>query len=134
MWNYNSNVPTTAVVTVSCTKYSHSKNAAPFHLAIPPRGHVRCLSENLSKYLTIRDSDPGPVFTNNLRPLNRYFFTQQLNLYLTHAGLDTAYFKSHSLRVGSATTEICMGQPMSKSNIWADGSQMPLKSIFGYPP
>ena len=67
-----------------------------------------CPVHSLWSYLQLRGKESSKVqplfsFTDNA-PITRSFFNSQLQLYLTFAGLNLKNYKSHSFRIGAATT------------------------------
>jgi hypothetical protein len=63
-------------------------------------------------------------------PITRSFFNSQLQLSLKFAGLNVKNYKSHSLRIGAATTAWAF--PKNKFNKWVVGIAKHLRNIFEY--
>ena len=101
--------PNTYVVSIAFLRYKHSKSLIPFKLAISPSKSGPLLAKRLAAYLSIRGSLPGPLFMMNNGPVSNYYFTSQLKRCIQIAGLDSSQFKSHSFRIGAATTSILSG-------------------------
>jgi len=66
----------------------------------------------ISQYLKERPNYPGPLFCHFERsPLTRYQFSAILKKCLVMIGIDSDKFKSHSFRIGMATTCAIDGMP-----------------------
>lgn len=96
-------------ITVKFCKHKHSQNRTPFHLEIPPEEGKYTLYREMSTYLKQRGSLPGPLFVSSGKSITRTQFTQILSRCLQRAGHDPAVYKSHSFRIGAATTAITKG-------------------------
>ena len=118
----NHNLPLNSVhwegnsVIIHMETYKHSNNR-PVSLRIDPE-HQRqkyCPVTALKKYLAVRGSSPGYLFCLvNGKPVSRSQFTIWLQQSLTKAGLPSSSFKSHSFRIGAATTAASLGIPEDK--------------------
>ena len=65
---------------------------------------------NLQRYINMRSFSPGPIFTNLANtPITRAEFNAQLKIALQFCSFDPKYFKSHSFRIGAATTAAMQG-------------------------
>ena len=98
--------------TVYMQSYKHSNNRSVYlHVpALPDSAY--CPVEALRNYLNKRGDTAGPLFTfNNLKPVTRQFFNTQLQTCLRLAGINDINFKSHSFRIGAATTAANNGIP-----------------------
>jgi integrase len=66
---------------------------------------VICPLQTLHDYLQVRPLKPGPLFCHFAgHPITRYQFNTILTRSLRLAGIDSRHFKSHSFRIGAATT------------------------------
>lgn len=101
--------PQSLAITINFAKFKHSTSKVPSQLSIPPNQGQFQLPAILSKYLALRGPSPGPLFIIHNKPVTRQFFTQSLNQCLQYAGYDTSKYKSHSFRIGSATSAIERG-------------------------
>ena len=101
--------PNSSDVTITFTSYKHCRPLSPITLVIPPNPGPHSLPNILSKYLHLRGSTPGPLFMFNNAPVTRSFYTQTLAKCLKFCGFDPSKYKSHSFRIGSATTAIQKG-------------------------
>ena len=101
--------PTTHVIDISFSRYKHSKSLIPFKLAISTAAAGTLLATDLEKYLGERGSAPGPLFLRDSSPVSNYYFTTQLKRCLEVAGMDSSKFKTHSFRIGAATSSILRG-------------------------
>ena len=70
----------------------------------------------LSRFLKVRGPFKGPLFPfANASPVTRNYLCQYLGKTLQWPGLDPTKYKSHSFRIGAATTAADMG--MSETQI-----------------
>ena len=77
-----------------------------------------CPVNLLLAYLNLRGTSPGPLFCwLDLSPVTRKFFTNALADSLRFCDLDMSGYKSHSFRIGAASTEDSKG--MSDAQIRA---------------
>lgn len=88
--------------------YKHSKGSH-FKLEITSTEGPQSLWLALTNYVTIRGITPGPLFIHQNKPVMRRHFTDHLQKCLYLAGLDHNGYKSHSFRIGAATTAIMKG-------------------------
>ena len=58
--------------------------------------------------------------------ITRQFFSDQLKLFLTWANLDNHKYKSHSFRIGAASTAAMLG---TEDNLWGGGIIMLLRNM-----
>lgn len=69
-----------------------------------------CPVQALTRYCELRGAHGGPLFCfSDGKPVTRQYFTQQLQLSLLWAGYDTSLYKTHSFRIGAASTAANMG-------------------------
>ena len=91
-------------------------------LAIPATSQVSCPVMAMSKYLQIRPNGPGPLFCHySGKILTRYQFSSVLSKTLSLIGIDGKLYKSHSFRIGAATTmaqQGCSEQAIQASGRW----------------
>ena len=89
--------------------YKHSNNR-PVFLRIDKQTSRFCPIYTLRTYLSLRGSCPGPLFClSDGQAVSRTQFTRWLQLAVTAAGLSSTSFKSHSFRIGAATTAASLG-------------------------
>ena len=98
-------------VIIHMKTYKHSHNR-PVSLRIDQQ-HQKvnyCPVRALKRYLTLRGAAPGYLFClSNGKPVSRFQFTNWLQESLMTAGLSSSSFKSHSFRIGAATTAASLG-------------------------
>ena len=102
-------------LTVHFRSYKHS-DGHPFSLqiAVQPLGSP-CAVTLLQRYLRERGTLSGPLFQSSPgMPVTRAAFSNQLLHALQFCRLDPNRFKSHSFRIGAATTAHTMGFSDSK--------------------
>ena len=69
-----------------------------------------CPVSAMVAYLRMRHRPDGPLFlTKEGRPLSRQFFVSRIQSSLVRAGIDPSSYKSHSFRIGAATTAAALG-------------------------
>ncbi|XP_055997642.1 uncharacterized protein LOC125646786 isoform X2 [Ostrea edulis] len=79
-----------------------------------------CPIQAMHDYIEVRAPKAGPLFCHySGQPLTRFQFTSVLSRSLNLAGIDSRHFKSHSFRIGAATTLAQQG--MSAEVIQAAG-------------
>ena len=96
---------------VKFASYKHSKGQ-PFNLTIQAGMPGECPVEVMRKYLAIRGTIAGPLFTMTSEspiPVTRAQFNTQLRLCLAFCRYPTTQFTSHSFRIGAATTAAAQG-------------------------
>lgn len=93
--------------------WKHSMNQGQFTLLIQERQDKSfCPVETMKRYLALRGSNPGPIFVHpNGHPLTRDYFTPRLMAISALAGFGNLNIKSHSFRIGAATSASMMGYP-----------------------
>lgn len=68
-------------------------------------GSIICPVQAMTKFLEVRPNFPGPLFCHfGGKPLTRYQFSAVLDKVIVAIGLESKYYKSHSFRIGAATT------------------------------
>ena len=71
-----------------------------------------CPVKWISEFLEIRPAIPGPLFCHvNGSPLTRYQFVTILDKSIKALGLNQQRFKSHSFRIGAASSAALLGIP-----------------------
>jgi len=98
-------------IIITFTHFKHSAAHIGTKLFIkassPP---TACPVKALLAYLRLRGSLPGPLFTfGQNHPVSRSFFSQSLASCISFIGLDPSKYKSHSFRIGAATTAQLLG-------------------------
>ena len=69
-----------------------------------------CPVKNMGMFLSIRPKLNGPLFCHhNGKPLTRYQFSSILKKSLTYANVNYQHYKTHSFRIGAATTAAELG-------------------------
>ena len=101
--------PSSKSLSISFEHYKHKATSTPFVLHIPPTRQPLPLTTVLIKYLAVRGPNPGPLFLYKGKPVGRSFFVTHLNQCLQLAHYDVKRFKTHSFRIGAATTAVMKG-------------------------
>ena len=83
--------------------YKHNYNQRPFSLIIEQQQPF-CPVQLMLDYLTLRGLESGPPFlSTNGCSMPRQRFVSHLSLALKHCGLNPAFYKGHSFRIGAAS-------------------------------
>lgn len=103
-------------MSIKFVRYKHSKGE-PLVLTVKASQEAPdCPVGIMKSYITLRGTAAGPLFlTAPHSPVTRAQFTKQLRYALNFCELSPEQFKSHSFRVGAATTAAAQG--MSDSQI-----------------
>lgn len=92
---------------------SHSKTdqaGKGITIMIPSVPALSCPVTNLRAFLQDRPNVPGPLFCHfNGQPLTRYQFSSVLHKTLKCLGFDSSRYRTHSFRIGAATTAAMAG-------------------------
>ena len=90
--------------------FSSSKSSGrPASISIKATGKRHCPLSLLQKYLTLRSTEPGPLFIfRDGHPINRTYFNKILSAAKKVAKL-TGRITTHSFRIGAATNAAAMG-------------------------
>ena len=73
---------------------------------------IVCPVELMQEYLSVRPSRTGPLFIHfDGTPLSRYQFSAVLQKTIKLLGMQASHFKSHSFRIGAASTMAQLGFP-----------------------
>ena len=104
-------------VSIVFRSYKHQKSKLPFILHIPPQTGSLSLKDILSSYLQLRGFHPGPLFVHNFQPVTRSHFTSVLAQTARVAKLPLSHIKSHSFRIGAATTALLKGYSQDQIKI-----------------
>ena len=96
-------------VSLSFQSFKHQKSNLPFTIHIPDQPGPLSVKNSLSIYLQSRGFHPGPLFMYNNQPVTRSFFISILNQTAKVAQLPPDNIKSHSFRIGAATTALLKG-------------------------
>ncbi|KAK7492312.1 hypothetical protein BaRGS_00016409 [Batillaria attramentaria] len=90
--------------------FKHS-TGQPFTLKVEAGTQAAdCPVTLMAQYLSRHGSTPGPLFTGTQNlPVSRSQFNEQLRRALAFCKLNTSLFKSHSFRIGAATTAAAKG-------------------------
>lgn len=107
--------PISQSVNVTFRHFKHKVGTEPFILALSHLPPPLDISYILSNYLGARGYKPGPLFMYNGKPVTRGFFASVLHDTAVKAGLDHVNLKSHSFRIGAATS--CLRNGYSSDQI-----------------
>lgn len=102
---------------IKFTDYKHKSHSNVFKLAISPQKGNCCPVSAISLYLKLRGTKPGPLFIFNNTPVLRSMFTSRLQCLLRYLNFNTDLYKSHSFRIGAATTAIANGTPAEQVKV-----------------
>lgn len=101
-------------VEINFTQYKHSAGRMA-RLTVADLATVTALQ----KYLSFRGNSPGFLFCWPLgNPVHSEHFTHWLQGVLRFCGLDTAHYKSHSLRIGAACQALADGYSEAQIREW----------------
>lgn len=107
---HNINVDKTSkAMVISFTDYKHKTTSNSFNLAISPQTGGQCPVKAMVEYLKVRGHLPGPLFLFHGMPVRRSYFTSSLHKLLKYLKYNTDLYKTHSFRIGAATTAIARG-------------------------
>ena len=82
-------------------------------------GDSICPVAALTSYLTIRSSDPGPLFQHtDSSLLTKDCFIKNVRSALSSLGYDSTTYAGHSFRIGTATTAAERGMEDSALGRW----------------
>lgn len=97
---------------VTITNYKHS-DLKPVQIEIPISATPKyCPVRILREYLQLYKHTKGPLFQfMDKSPVTRAFFTSNLQNVLKFQGLDPKVYKSHSFRIGAASSMASRGTP-----------------------
>lgn len=85
------------------------------HVDIHIDGENRFCYNLVQNFLNYRPKSPGPLFCHfDGNPLSAYQFNAVLKMALNFAGLKDCYFKSHSFRIGGATSMFKNGRQIEE--------------------
>ena len=113
-------------------KFKHSKPGKPFFIQINSKqDSPYCPVTILLSYMRYRGSFPGPLFCYmDGSPVSRARFTKQLQLCLNIMKLPTAHYKSHSFRIGAATSALLQGKSESEIQLLGRWSSSAFKKYM----
>ncbi|KAK3095954.1 hypothetical protein FSP39_021284 [Pinctada imbricata] len=96
-----------------------------------------CPLKWLREFLDVRPVFPGPLFCHfDGTPLTRYQFSTITSRAISGLGLNASRYKTHSFRIGAATTAACNGvssdviQAADTPTIWLFGSSLVKRAFF----
>ena len=95
---------------INFLSFKHS-SGQPFLLKIEAdKTPIHCPVKSMSPYLRLRGNQPGPLFQYSYHvPVTRSEFNEELRKALVFCRINPSGFKSHSFRIGAATTAAAMG-------------------------
>ena len=117
--------PVSQQVRISFNSFKHKSSTFPFLLNIPEQVEPLCLHKSLAGYLSFRGFCKGPLFLYRGAPVTRSFFTSFLSSTLKRANLSPTRIKSHSFRIGAATTALQKGfthEQIQQMGRWKSGA------------
>lgn len=107
-WVYNGN--RLEGVELQLRHFKHSKHAKTLFITCRHHDDFMCPVHTLWQYCTLRRSDPGELFVHlSGAAVSRAEFALTLQRALVWVGLPTNRYKSHSFRIGAASTAASMG-------------------------
>ena len=84
--------------------FKYSEGATSTHRVNAKPANFHCPVRNMTRYLALRGSKPGPLFVSAKgMPVSRNSFTKDLQNALHFVGLPTSRYTSHSFRIGAAS-------------------------------
>ena len=131
------NTPSAVEIHTSQFKHSSGKHIPVLLVQSNELPGNMCPVKALWDYLQIRGHETKkeqPLFSfMNNGVVSRKFFTDQLQVCLKYVGLSIKNYKSHSFRIGAATTAWANGFFLkNKYNKWGDGFQKLLRNIYAF--
>ena len=98
-------------IVLRMTNFKHNASKQTVTLQIQSQKNVKfCPVHHLLKYLDMRGKAFGPLFCyKDFKAIQRTEFCKVLNAALNFSNYDTAFYKSHSFRIGAATTAHMLG-------------------------
>lgn len=98
-------------LTVRFNSFKHSIPGQISHIAVRKLETSHCPVNQLSTYLQVRGIKPGSLFINpNGLAVTRDQFVSVLNAALSQLGLCSAFYKSHSFRIGACSYAMELGK------------------------
>ncbi|KAK7504500.1 hypothetical protein BaRGS_00004366 [Batillaria attramentaria] len=91
-------------VQIMFQSFKHSEGQAETRFINSNSRQPDCPIQALKDYIAVRGNTPGPLYTVHGSAVTRRTFVQVLKDTLTHAGIPSHGFNSHSFRIGAATT------------------------------
>lgn len=103
-FRFKDNCVTAATILIA--DYKHNSSRRPFSVVLDcVTGPDFCPVNYLQRYCAMRGPTPGPLFCfADGSPVKTSHFTQQLQRALNFCGLDSSQYKSHSFRIGAASS------------------------------
>ena len=90
-------------LTLQFKTYKYSEGSSSMHRVNAHPSKFHCPVRNMSNYLALRGSAPGPLFIASGHAVNRQQFTKELQNALAFIGLPSSRYTSHSFRIGAAS-------------------------------
>ena len=107
--------PQSRTVNISFRNYKHKVGKDPFVLSLTHMSSPLDVCIILSSYIKARGYKPGPLFLYKEKPVTTSFFASVLRDVSVTAGLNHVNLKSHSFRIGAATS--CLKRGYSSDQI-----------------
>lgn len=103
--------PLTNKLVVSIKRSKTDQCGRGVTLSVNASHGVTCPVKAMLEFLQVRPSITGPLFCHfSGKPLTRYQFSAVLAKVLAQSSIDSKNFKSHSFRIGAATTLALQGE------------------------
>ncbi len=100
--------PTTLSLLIKCSKTDQFHQGTNIYLSKTDTD--LCPVEAITGYLALRQQPDGPLFTSQQgTPLTSEVFITRVQAALGRAGVNPDFYKSHSFRIGAATTAAAQG-------------------------
>ncbi len=108
--------PTTLSLFIKCSKTDQFHQGTNIYLSKTDLCPVAAITE----YLTLSQQPDGPLFISQQGvPLTREVFITKVQAALSRAGVNPDFYKSHSFRIGAATTAAAQGINDSTMGRWS---------------
>lgn len=93
------------------TRFKHNATSRQFEVVMDKKDNkLLCPVRGLSNYILVRGQSDGPLFRFvHGKPIARSYYCKQLQLCLKFAGLNPAFYKTHSFRIGAASYAASLG-------------------------
>ena len=106
----NTSRPVAVELNMKQFKHHIGKSCRKFSIPHNPHNNFLCPVHALWEFCKLRGNNEGPLFCfMDGVPVSRQFFTKHLQWSLNWTGYNVKDYKSHSFRIGAATTAAAMG-------------------------